>query len=135
MSSSDLIRWGSLAVVVAGVKLLVAELLELLPAFDDYRFSELALTAVFASQQALYLFGLILLRSGCTLASRGPPALWASRASWWPSSERCSSWASSGPTSSSRRLWQSGRPNFSARAVVSPASSCRFSSTLLAGSC
>jgi hypothetical protein len=50
--------------MVAGVLLLVAELLELLPAFDDYPFSELALTALFFFQQALYLLGLILLSVG-----------------------------------------------------------------------
>jgi hypothetical protein len=65
MSSSSLLaRWGGLAVMVAGVLLLVAELLELLPAFDDYPFSELALTGLFALQQALYLLGLILLSVG-----------------------------------------------------------------------
>jgi len=50
--------------MVAGVLLLVAELLELLPAFDDYSFSELALTGLFAFQQTLYLLGLILLSVG-----------------------------------------------------------------------
>ena len=64
MSSSDLARWGGLAAMVAGVLLLVAELLELLPAFDDYPFSELALTDLFFFQQALYLLGLILLSVG-----------------------------------------------------------------------
>jgi hypothetical protein len=44
--------------------LLVAELLELLPAFDEYPFSELALTALFTLQQRLYLLGLILLLVG-----------------------------------------------------------------------
>src|SRR5215210_219645 len=64
MSSSDLARWGGLAVMVAGMLLLAAELLELLPAFDDYPFSELALTALFTTQQAMYLLGLILLSVG-----------------------------------------------------------------------
>ena len=50
--------------MVAGVLLLIAELLELLPAFDDYPFSELALTGMFFFQQVLYLFGLILLSVG-----------------------------------------------------------------------
>ena len=50
--------------MVAGVLLLVAELLELLPAFDDYPFSELALTGLFTFQVALYLLGLILLSVG-----------------------------------------------------------------------
>jgi hypothetical protein len=64
MSSSVLARWGGLAAMVAGVLLLVAELLELLPAFDDYPFSELALTALFTFQITLYLVGLILLAVG-----------------------------------------------------------------------
>ncbi len=64
MSSSDLARWGGLAAMVAGVLLLVAELLELLPAFDDLLFSELALTGLFAFQNTLYLLGLILLSVG-----------------------------------------------------------------------
>jgi hypothetical protein len=50
--------------MVAGTLLLAAELLELLPAFDDDPFSELALTALFTTQQALYLLGLILLSVG-----------------------------------------------------------------------
>jgi len=50
--------------MVAGVLLLVAELLELLPAFDDYPFSELALTDLFTFQVTLYLLGLILLSVG-----------------------------------------------------------------------
>ena len=64
MSSSVLARWGGLAAMVAGMLLLVAELLELLPAFDDYPFSELALTGLFTFQVALYLLGLILLSVG-----------------------------------------------------------------------
>ena len=36
MSSSSLVRWAGLAAMTAGVLLLVAELLELLPAFEDY---------------------------------------------------------------------------------------------------
>jgi hypothetical protein len=50
--------------MVAGVLLLVAELLELLPAFDDQPFSELALTSIFTFQLTLYLVGLILLSIG-----------------------------------------------------------------------
>jgi hypothetical protein len=50
--------------MVAGVLLLVAELLELLPAFDNYPFSELALTGLFTFQVTLYLLGLILLSVG-----------------------------------------------------------------------
>ncbi len=64
MSSSGLIRWSGLAAMVAGVLLLVAELLELLPAFDDLLFSELALTGLFIFQNTLYLLGLILLSVG-----------------------------------------------------------------------
>ncbi len=64
MSSSGLVRGGGLAAMVAGVLLLVAELLELLPAFDDYPFSELALTGLFTFQLTLYLLGLILLSVG-----------------------------------------------------------------------
>ena len=64
MSSSGLVRGGGLAAMVAGGLLLVAELLELLPAFDDYPFSELALTGLFTFQVTLYLLGLILLSVG-----------------------------------------------------------------------
>jgi hypothetical protein len=64
MSSSGLVRWSGLVAMVAGVLLLVAELLELLPAFDDLPFSELALTGIFTFQLTLYLVGLILLAVG-----------------------------------------------------------------------
>ena len=64
MSSSGLIRWSGLAAMVAGVLLLTAELLELLPAFDALPFSELALTGIFTFQLTLYLAGLILLAVG-----------------------------------------------------------------------
>jgi hypothetical protein len=64
MSSSGLTLRGSLAAVVAGVLLLVAELLELLPVFNDIPFSELALTRIFTFQPTLYLVGLILLAVG-----------------------------------------------------------------------
>ncbi len=50
--------------MAAGVLLLIAEFLELLPAFDDLLFSELALTGLFAFQNTLYLLGLILLSVG-----------------------------------------------------------------------
>jgi hypothetical protein len=50
--------------MVAGVLLLTAELLELLPVFDDIPFSELALTSIFTFQLTLYLVGLILLAVG-----------------------------------------------------------------------
>ncbi len=54
MSSSGLIRWSGLVAMVAGVLLLIAELLELLPAFDDLPFSELALTGIFTFQLTLF---------------------------------------------------------------------------------
>jgi hypothetical protein len=50
--------------MVAGVLLLTAELLELLPVFDDIPFNELALTGIFTFQIRLYLVGLILLAVG-----------------------------------------------------------------------
>ena len=50
--------------MVAGVLLLIAELLELLPVFDDIPFSELALTRIFTFQLMLYLAGLILIAVG-----------------------------------------------------------------------
>jgi hypothetical protein len=43
---------------------LIAELLELLPVFDDIPFSELALTSIFTLQLTLYLAGLILIAVG-----------------------------------------------------------------------
>lgn len=66
MSSSSLVRWSGLAAMVAGVLLFIAELLELLPAFDDLPFSELALTGIFTFQLTLYLVGLILVAVGLT---------------------------------------------------------------------
>ena len=64
MSSSGLVRWSGLVAIVAGVLLLIAELLELLPVFDDIPFSELALTSIFTLQLTLYLAGLILIAVG-----------------------------------------------------------------------
>jgi hypothetical protein len=64
MSYSNLIGWSGFAAMVAGALLLIAELLELLPAFDDLPFSELALSGVFTLQLTLYLLGLILLAVG-----------------------------------------------------------------------
>ena len=64
MSYRGLIRGSGFAAMVAGALLLIAELLELLPAFDAYPFSELALTALFTFQNTLYLLGLILLSVG-----------------------------------------------------------------------
>ena len=64
MSSSGLVRWSGLVAMVAGVLLLIAELLELLPIFDDIPFSELALTSIFTLQLTLYLAGLILIAVG-----------------------------------------------------------------------
>ena len=64
MPYSCLVRWSGFAAMVAGVLLLIAELLELLPAFDNLPFSELALTGIFTLQLTLYLVGLILLAVG-----------------------------------------------------------------------
>ncbi len=64
MSYPGLIRWSGLVAMVAGVLLLTAELLELLPVFDDVPFSEHALTGILAFQLTLYLVGLILLAVG-----------------------------------------------------------------------
>jgi hypothetical protein len=64
VSTSGLVRWSGLAAMVAGMMLFVAELLELLPAFDDLPFSQLALTGIFTLQLTLYLLGLILLAVG-----------------------------------------------------------------------
>jgi hypothetical protein len=61
---SRLIRWSGFAAMVAGALLLIAELLELLPAFDDLPFSELALTSIFTFQLTLYLIGLMVLAVG-----------------------------------------------------------------------
>jgi hypothetical protein len=66
MSYPGLIRWSGLVAMVAGVLLLIAELLELLPVFNDIPFSELALTGIFTFQITLYLVGLILLAVGLT---------------------------------------------------------------------
>ena len=71
MSSSGLIRWSGLAAMVAGILLLVAELLALLPAFDNYTFSKRALTGLLTFQLTLYLLGLILLSVG-RLLDLGP---------------------------------------------------------------
>lgn len=64
MSSLGLVRWSGLVAMVAGVLLLIAELLELLPVFDDIPFSALALTSIFTLQLTLYLAGLILIAVG-----------------------------------------------------------------------
>jgi hypothetical protein len=64
VSYSSIIRWSGVVAMVAGVLLLSAELLELLPAFDDLPFSELALTSLFTFQNTLYQLGLILLSVG-----------------------------------------------------------------------
>src|SRR3954466_9020872 len=55
MSYSSVIRCSGLTDMVAGVVLLIAELLELLTGFGDESFSELAQTVPFIFQQALYL--------------------------------------------------------------------------------
>jgi apolipoprotein N-acyltransferase len=123
---------------LAGVLLLVAELLELLPAFDDYPFSELALTGLFTFQVTLYLLGLILLSVGLV-------GLYTHR------SDRAGLLglvgfliAFIGTVFFTGFFWAHlfvapalavGRPNSSIRAAVSPGSACRFSSTRSAGSC
>jgi hypothetical protein len=81
MSYSSVIRWSGLAAMVAGVGLLIAELLELLTGFGDESFSELAQTVPFIFQQALYLLSLTLLLVGLVglyarqLESAGPLGL------------------------------------------------------------
>lgn len=124
--------------MVAGLLLLIAELLELLSAFDDIPFSELALTRIFTFQLTLYLVGLILLAVGLVglyahqSEAAGPLGLVGFLIAF---AGTVVLRGSSGPTSSSHRPWRSGRPNSSIRAAVSPGSACRFSSTRSAGYC
>ncbi|MBV9920323.1 MAG: hypothetical protein JOY78_05630 [Pseudonocardia sp.] len=79
MSHPDITRRSGWVVAAAGLLLFVAELLELLPEFDEDPFSVLAQTPIFLLQQAMYLAGLILL-------TLGTPALWAHR------SDRTDAW-------------------------------------------
>ena len=119
MFSSNLVWLGGLAAVTAGALLLILDawglVLELLGAYPE-NFSEEALTTSYAVQSALWLIGTLLLLVavvGLYAASRKPRVLWDSLASSRSSSVRVCSWAHSGPTPSSRRLWPSRPPLYS----------------------
>jgi hypothetical protein len=65
MSSSDLIRWAGLAAILAGVLLVVADLLNLAIGFDeDEPFSETATTGIYAFQSVVNLLAAVLLLIG-----------------------------------------------------------------------
>ena len=64
MSSSDLVRWGGLAAILAGVLLVVADLLNLAIGFGDEPFSEVATTGTHALQSWIRLIGAVLLLIG-----------------------------------------------------------------------
>ena len=65
MSSSDLIRWAGLAAILAGVLLVVADLLNLAIGFDDDEpFSETATTDIYAFQSVVNLLAAVLLLIG-----------------------------------------------------------------------
>ncbi len=65
MSSSDLIRWAGLAAILAGVLLVVADLLNLAIGFDeDEPFSETATTGIYALQSVVNLLAAVLLLIG-----------------------------------------------------------------------
>jgi hypothetical protein len=65
MSSSDLIRWAGLAAILAGVLLVVADLLNLAIGFDeDEPFSETATTGIYAFQSVVNLLSAVLLLIG-----------------------------------------------------------------------
>jgi hypothetical protein len=65
MSSSDLIRWAGLAAILAGVLLVVADLLNLAIGFDDDEpFSETATTGIYAFQSVVNLLAAVLLLIG-----------------------------------------------------------------------
>jgi drug/metabolite transporter (DMT)-like permease len=65
MSSSNLIRWAGLAAILAGVLLVVADLLNLAIGFDDDEpFSESATTGIYALQSWANLLGAVLLLIG-----------------------------------------------------------------------
>jgi hypothetical protein len=114
--------------MVAGVLLLIAELLELLPIFDDIPFSELALTSIFTLQLTLYLAGLILIAVGLVglyahqSETAGPLGLVGFLIAF---AGTVSLRGSSGPISSSHQPWRSGHPNSSIRVAVSLGSACR----------
>ncbi len=64
MSSSDLVRWGGLAAILAGVLLVVADLLNLAIGFGDEPFSEGATTGIYALQSVVNLLAAVLLLIG-----------------------------------------------------------------------
>jgi hypothetical protein len=65
MSSSNLIRWAGLAAILAGVLLVVADLLNLAIGFDDDEpFSETATTGIYAFQSVVNLLAAVLLLIG-----------------------------------------------------------------------
>ena len=65
MSSSNLIRWAGLAAILAGVLLVVADLLNLAIGFDDDEpFSETATTDIYAFQSVVNLLAAVLLLIG-----------------------------------------------------------------------
>ena len=64
MSSSNLIRWSGLAAILAGVLLVVADLLNLAIGFGDEPFSEVATTGIHAVQYVVNLLAAVLLLIG-----------------------------------------------------------------------
>ncbi len=64
MSSSDLIRWAGLAAILAGVLLVVADLLNLAIGFGDESFSEITTTGIYALQSVINLLSAVLLLIG-----------------------------------------------------------------------
>jgi hypothetical protein len=64
MSSSDLIRWAGLAAILAGVLLVVADLLNLAIGFGNEPFSETATTGIYAFQSVVNLLAAVLLLIG-----------------------------------------------------------------------
>ena len=76
MSSSNLIRWGGLAAVMAGVLFVAADLLGL--TLGD-NFAEYAASGAFIVQQMLFLLGPVLLLEGSSVFMPGSRR---SQASW-----------------------------------------------------
>jgi hypothetical protein len=115
--------------MVAGVLLLTAELLELLPVFDDIPFSELPLTGIFTFQITLYLVGLILLAVGLIglyahqSETAGPLRLVGFLIAAGTVFFTGFFWANT--ISSSHRPWRSGHPIYSTAEAVPPGSACR----------
>lgn len=64
MPSSNLIRWSGLAAILAGVLLVVADLLNLAIGFGDEPFSEVATTGIHAVQFVVNLLAAVLLLIG-----------------------------------------------------------------------